>query len=120
GCRVAGRSARVAQRADPDPRRPPPPGCSAGPRLTIRVTLFTLSIEEVAVGALDGRVAIITGAGRGIGREHAVLFAAEGAKVVVNDVGGSAEGTGHDEGPAQQVVNEILAAGGEAMANSDD
>jgi len=71
------------------------------------------------MGALDGRVAIITGAGRGIGREHALLFASEGAKVVVNDLGGSADGTGDDVGPAQEVVNEIVAAGGEAVANGD-
>ncbi len=72
------------------------------------------------MGALDGRVAIITGAGRGIGREHALLFAAEGAKVVVNDLGGSADGTGTDDSPAEQVVAEIRAAGGEAIANHDD
>ncbi|MGD9703732.1 MAG: SDR family oxidoreductase [Acidimicrobiia bacterium] len=72
------------------------------------------------MGALDGRVAIITGAGRGIGREHALLFAAEGAKVVVNDLGGSADGTGADASAAQQVVDEIVAAGGEAIANHDD
>jgi NAD(P)-dependent dehydrogenase (short-subunit alcohol dehydrogenase family) len=71
------------------------------------------------MGALDGRVAIITGAGRGIGREHALLFAHEGAKVVVNDLGGAADGTGGDVGPAQEVVNEIVAAGGEAVANGD-
>jgi NAD(P)-dependent dehydrogenase (short-subunit alcohol dehydrogenase family) len=71
------------------------------------------------VGALDGRVAIITGAGRGIGREHALLMAAEGAKIVVNDLGGSADGTGEDIGPAQEVVNEIIAMGGEAVANTD-
>ena len=69
---------------------------------------------------LDGRVAIITGAGRGIGREHALLFAAEGAKVVVNDLGGSPEGTGSDATPAEEVVAEIKAAGGEAIANHDD
>ena len=72
------------------------------------------------MGALDGRVAIITGAGRGIGREHALLFAAEGAKVVVNDLGGANDGTGTDATPAQQVVNEIIAMGGEAVANYDN
>ena len=72
------------------------------------------------MGALDGRVAIITGAGRGLGREHALLFAHEGAKVVVNDLGGSADGTGGDLSPAAQVVDEIRAAGGEALANGDD
>src|SRR5215213_2314006 len=72
------------------------------------------------MGALDGRVAIITGAGRGIGREHALLFAAEGAKVVVNDLGGDPDGTGADASPAQQVVDEIRSAGGEAVANHDD
>jgi NAD(P)-dependent dehydrogenase (short-subunit alcohol dehydrogenase family) len=72
------------------------------------------------MGALDGRVAIITGAGRGIGREHALLFAAEGAKVVVNDLGGAVDGSGDDRSPAQQVVDEITAMGGEAMANDDN
>ncbi|HXQ76366.1 MAG TPA: SDR family oxidoreductase [Acidimicrobiales bacterium] len=72
------------------------------------------------MGALDGRVAIITGAGRGIGREHALLFAAEGAKVVVNDLGGAIDGSGDDRTPAQQVVDEIRAMGAEAMANDDD
>jgi NAD(P)-dependent dehydrogenase (short-subunit alcohol dehydrogenase family) len=72
------------------------------------------------MGSLDGRVAIITGAGRGIGREHALLFAAEGAKVVVNDLGGAADGTGDDRTPAQQVVDEIKAMGGEAVANADN
>lgn len=72
------------------------------------------------MGALDGRVAIVTGAGRGVGREHALLFAAEGAKVVVNDLGGEADGTGSDLTPAQQVVEEIRAAGGEAVVNGDD
>src|SRR5580692_4227871 len=72
------------------------------------------------VGALDGRVAIITGAGRGIGREHALLFAAEGAKIVVNDLGGAVDGSGDDRTPAQQVVDEITAMGAEAVANDDD
>jgi NAD(P)-dependent dehydrogenase (short-subunit alcohol dehydrogenase family) len=72
------------------------------------------------MGALDGRVAIITGAGRGIGREHALLFAQEGAKVVVNDLGGAIDGSGDDRSPAQQVVDEIKAGGGEAVANSDN
>lgn len=72
------------------------------------------------MGALDGRVAIITGAGRGIGREHALLFAAEGAKVVVNDLGGAVDGSGDDRTPAQQVADEIASAGGQAVANGDD
>jgi NAD(P)-dependent dehydrogenase (short-subunit alcohol dehydrogenase family) len=72
------------------------------------------------VDKLKGRVAVITGAGRGIGREHALLFAAEGALVVVNDLGGSADGAGADASPAEQVVAEIVAAGGEAVANHDD
>ncbi|WP_378737415.1 SDR family oxidoreductase [Nocardia brasiliensis] len=70
------------------------------------------------MGALEGRVAVITGAGRGIGREHALLFAREGAAVVVNDLGGSNEGEGTDTTPAQEVVNEIIAAGGKAVANT--
>jgi NAD(P)-dependent dehydrogenase (short-subunit alcohol dehydrogenase family) len=72
------------------------------------------------VSELKGRVAVITGAGRGIGREHALLFASEGAKVVVNDLGGDPDGTGADASPAQQVVDEISAAGGTAVANYDD
>jgi NAD(P)-dependent dehydrogenase (short-subunit alcohol dehydrogenase family) len=71
------------------------------------------------MGALEGRVAIITGAGRGLGRDHALLFAREGAKVVVNDLGGAADGSGGDVTPAQAVVDEIVALGGEAVANGD-
>src|SRR5580704_9071235 len=72
------------------------------------------------MGALDGRVAVITGAGRGLGREHALLFAAEGASVVVNDLGGGPDGSGSDATPAGQVVAEITAQGGRAVASSDD
>jgi NAD(P)-dependent dehydrogenase (short-subunit alcohol dehydrogenase family) len=72
------------------------------------------------MGSLEGRVAIITGAGRGIGREHALFFAAEGAKVVVNDLGGTNDGTGADITPAQQVVEEIRDLGGEAVVNGDN
>jgi NAD(P)-dependent dehydrogenase (short-subunit alcohol dehydrogenase family) len=71
------------------------------------------------MGALDGRVVLITGAGRGIGREHALLMASEGAKIVVNDLGGSTDGSGSDAGPAAEVVEEIKAMGGEAVANND-
>jgi NAD(P)-dependent dehydrogenase (short-subunit alcohol dehydrogenase family) len=70
-------------------------------------------------GLCEGRVAIVTGAGRGIGREHALSLARHGAKVVVNDLGGGVDGTGGDVSPAQQVVEEIVAAGGEAVANGD-
>ena len=68
----------------------------------------------------DGRVCIITGAGRGIGREYALMLAAHGAKVVVNDLGGSRDGSGASLGPAEEVVQEIVKGGGEAIANGDD
>ena len=68
----------------------------------------------------EGRICIVTGAGGGIGREHALLLAAHGAKVVVNDLGGSVDGEGASAGPAQTVADEIVAAGGEAVANTDD
>ena len=66
------------------------------------------------------RIVVITGAGRGIGREYALEFARQGASVVVNDLGSAGDGTGADSGPAQQVVAEIRAAGGRAVANADD
>jgi NAD(P)-dependent dehydrogenase (short-subunit alcohol dehydrogenase family) len=67
----------------------------------------------------DDRVAVITGAGRGLGREYALLLASRGAKVVVNDPGGSLTGDGSDAGPAHEVVDEIVGAGGQAIANTD-
>jgi NAD(P)-dependent dehydrogenase (short-subunit alcohol dehydrogenase family) len=68
----------------------------------------------------DGRVAVVTGAGRGIGRGYALLLGRRGAKVVVNDLGGSTKGTGHDPGPAQDVADQIIKAGGTAIADSSD
>lgn len=68
----------------------------------------------------EGRVAVVTGAGRGVGREYALQLARYGAKVVVNDLGTGLDGSGSDASPAQQVVDEIRAAGGEAIANDDD
>jgi NAD(P)-dependent dehydrogenase (short-subunit alcohol dehydrogenase family) len=68
----------------------------------------------------EGRVAVVTGAGRGLGRAYARLLAERGAKVVVNDLGGSMEGEGSDAGPAQKVVDQIVAAGGQAVADTHD
>ena len=71
-------------------------------------------------GLCAGRVAVVTGAGRGIGREHALLLAAHGAKVVVNDIGAASDGSGRDASPAQEVAAAIRAQGGEAVVNGDD
>ena len=71
------------------------------------------------MGMLDGKVAIVTGAGRGLGRAHALALAAEGAKVVVNDLGGETDGSGKSHSPADDVVKEIKAAGGDAATNYD-
>src|SRR5215472_6411594 len=75
--------------------------------------------EQKRAKRLAGKVAIVTGAGRGIGRCEALLLAEQGAKVVVNDLGGAASGEGADKGVAQSVVDEIKAAGGAAVANTD-
>src|SRR3954469_2961118 len=72
------------------------------------------------MGALEGRIAAITGAGRGIGREHALLFASEGARAVVNDLGGAPDGTGEDASAVQVVVDKIEAAVGHSVTNHDD
>jgi NAD(P)-dependent dehydrogenase (short-subunit alcohol dehydrogenase family) len=72
------------------------------------------------MGSLDGKVTVVTGAGRGIGRAEALLLAQEGASVVVNDLGGEWDGTGRDDRPAQQVVDEITSQGGRASANYED
>jgi NAD(P)-dependent dehydrogenase (short-subunit alcohol dehydrogenase family) len=72
------------------------------------------------MGICAGRIVIVTGSGRGLGRSYAVAFAREGARVVVNDLGTTLHGEGRDTATAQAVVDEIKAAGGDAVANGDD
>jgi NAD(P)-dependent dehydrogenase (short-subunit alcohol dehydrogenase family) len=81
---------------------------------------FALNKGEEMPGLCEGRVCIVTGAGRGIGREHSLMLAEQGAKLVVNDLGGEMDGSGKSTGPAHDVVEEIKAMGGEAVANGDD
>ena len=86
----------------------------------ISMTNIVLIVLEIDMGTyLKNKVAIITGSGRGIGRAEALAFAAEGARVVVNDVGVESDGSGGSKSPADEVVSEIRALGGEAVANYD-
>src|SRR5215207_1189738 len=84
----------------------------------LRTAMAGHDVEGTVPGVVEGKVAIVTGAGRGIGRAIALLLAEEGARVVVNDVGAGLDGSGLDVGPAQQVVNEIKQKGGAAIGNT--
>src|SRR5271156_2596722 len=104
--------------------RIPPPGVEPAVQAAIppqhRRPVGDREVRKHRMGHLDGKTVIVTGAGRGIGREHALLFAREGASVVVNELGGAQDGSGSAAGPAHDVVDEITAAGGEAVANGND
>jgi NAD(P)-dependent dehydrogenase (short-subunit alcohol dehydrogenase family) len=84
------------------------------------VNIGTCRTQGGSMGMLDGKTAVVTGAGRGIGREEALILAGEGAKVIVNDVGAARSGEGADRTPAEQTVEDIKGAGGDAAVNTDD
>jgi len=111
--------AREAGRVKLPHRRPAAAGAAPAGSPAL-VDCGTTLERRTAVSFCEDRVCIVTGGGRGIGREYALMLAEHGAKVVVNDVGASLAGEGTDASPAQQVVDEIVAAGGEAIVNGDD
>src|SRR4051812_16843589 len=92
-------------------------GCGSQARVSSRATETN---KLPSMPDLSGKVAIVTGAGRGIGRSHALALARAGAKILVNDLGAGLAGEGSDSGPAEQVVDEIRAAGGEAATNGEN
>src|ERR671912_1343859 len=114
---AGGRTLRCERGGDP---RSGPGSPSTSTSSNVIVPMATIGRGTSMAGLVEGRVAIVTGAGRGIGREHALSLARHGAKVVVNDLGGAIDGSGGDISPAQEVVDEITAMGCEAIANGDN